>query len=366
MAQSFKQISNKLDEVKQYLQGRYVCASEAAWRIFDFDVHYHSSSVERIPIHFPDIKYVYFKSRVPLREVCDKAESRRTKLEAWFIAYQEFPSATNYTYSNFPTPFTSCHVKTIGNTDKGVILLVGSAKYTQQAVSDPLSVWNCHWRSMSDDIILSRRRITHNVNLNLPDADIQNYALAEIEKLFNDIVKSLKDFLSMSFPFDRKKEVYDNIIHSVQKKEVVFFWVIDPKLSLKPFGGITVIFDGDYHQILPVIPKGDEKVEKILDQADPHEVRFQIPSRDILTLTNALVDDINTKIFEKIPEEEHVYLSQDSIDKENDFDTAFPVEYLNSIYMLCISKHELKIKVGVTVMLMRNLNQILGLCNGTE
>ncbi|XP_074323778.1 uncharacterized protein LOC141660689 [Apium graveolens] len=34
--------------------------------------------------------------------------------------------------------------------------------------------------------------------------------------------------------------------------------------------------------------------------------------------------------------------------------------------MPCIPKHEFNTKVGVVVMLMRNLNQIMGLCNGTR
>ncbi|XP_074327997.1 uncharacterized protein LOC141665909 [Apium graveolens] len=42
------------------------------------------------------------------------------------------------------------------------------------------------------------------------------------------------------------------------------------------------------------------------------------------------------------------------------------VEYLNSINMPCIPKHELKLKIGVVVMLMRNINQIMGSCNGTR
>ncbi|XP_074374439.1 uncharacterized protein LOC141714842 [Apium graveolens] len=92
-------------------------------------------------------------------------------------------------------------------------------------------------------------------------------------------------------------------------------------------------------------------------------------SRAILTPTNVVVDDINNSILEKIPGPLHTYLSQDSIgdagDEDNDFRLAFPVEYLNSLNMPCIPKHELNIKVGVVVMLMRNLNQIMGLCNGT-
>ncbi|XP_074354300.1 uncharacterized protein LOC141693179 [Apium graveolens] len=83
-----------------------------------------------------------------------------------------------------------------------------------------------------------------------------------------------------------------------------------------------------------------------------------------------MVDEINITILEKISGMVYTYLSQDSIDDagddDNDFRSAFPVEYLNSINMPCIPNHELKLKVGVVVMLMRNLKQIMGLCNGTK
>lgn len=46
--------SNKnksVDEIKHYLDERYVCASEAAWRILVFDIHYRYPSVERLHVH---------------------------------------------------------------------------------------------------------------------------------------------------------------------------------------------------------------------------------------------------------------------------------------------------------------------------
>ena len=46
------------------------------------------------------------------------------------------------------------------------------------SVSDPLALWNAHWRCMSDDIVLNRRRATNNNDLQLSESDIQNYALA--------------------------------------------------------------------------------------------------------------------------------------------------------------------------------------------
>ncbi|KAL8092879.1 hypothetical protein AgCh_034938 [Apium graveolens] len=193
----------------------------------------------------------------------------------------------------------------------------------------------------------------------------------------------------------------------------------------KPFGGITIVFGSDFRQILPVIPKGnppgrnkiisefrkwqldvgDGIVEAVQSHSNVEDTEFIVPdnfivkssnknpintlidniypnfvnnmnskdylkARAILTPTNVVVDDINAEILDKIPGNVHTYLSQDSIDdnggQDNDFDDAFHVEYLNSINMPCLPKHELRIKVGVVVMLMRNLNQIMALCNDTR
>ncbi|XP_074352664.1 uncharacterized protein LOC141691809 [Apium graveolens] len=95
-----------LDDVKNILDGRYVCASEASWRIFGFDIHHRSPSVERLPIHFPGQKYLNFQSSADLENVCNNATSKKSKLKAWFVANSEIPQAQNFTYSDFPTQFT--------------------------------------------------------------------------------------------------------------------------------------------------------------------------------------------------------------------------------------------------------------------
>ncbi|XP_074327400.1 uncharacterized protein LOC141665319 [Apium graveolens] len=61
-----------IDEVKHYLDGRYVCVSEASWRIFAFDIHSRWPSVERLPIHLPGGKHFSFKAGYVLEDACDK------------------------------------------------------------------------------------------------------------------------------------------------------------------------------------------------------------------------------------------------------------------------------------------------------
>ncbi|XP_074322868.1 uncharacterized protein LOC141659840 [Apium graveolens] len=68
------------------------------------------------------------------------------------------------------------------------------------SVSDPLSLWNTHWQSLSDDVVYVRRKIAENIHLSLSEYEIKNYVLAEIEKLLNDVEKSLKDFSELPYP----------------------------------------------------------------------------------------------------------------------------------------------------------------------
>lgn len=233
---------------------------------------------------------------------------------------------------------------------------------------------------------------------------------------------------------------------------------VNPERFHRPFGGITVVFGGDFRQILPVIPRasqgevvascitrsklwkiakvvklfqnmrlnkgrneeevknlsdfakwvldvGDGKIPKVKDvngataeYAIPIPQKFcnlqgsntvdemidntfpdfldnyknidYLSERAILTPTNQTVGHVNTLIVEKIPGDMSSYFSVDTAEDfpgtERDQMQSFPPEYMNSINIPGLPLHELKLKVGVVVMLMRNLNQTLGLCNGTR
>ena len=94
-----------------------------------------------------------------------------------------------------------------------------------------------------------------------------------------------------------------------------------------------------------------------------------LPERAILAPTNEIVNKINDQILSLVDEEERVYLSSDTVRKSSNSITdldMYPVEFLNSLEFPGIPKHELKLKVGIPIMLLRNLNQTAGLCNGTR
>jgi hypothetical protein len=53
------------DEIKEYLDGRYCSASEAAWRLYAFPMHTHSPPVVRLAVHLPGEQTVVINPQRP-------------------------------------------------------------------------------------------------------------------------------------------------------------------------------------------------------------------------------------------------------------------------------------------------------------
>ena len=90
--------------------------------------------------------------------------------------------------------------------------------------------------------------------------------------------------------------------------------------------------------------------------------------RAILASTNEIVDEVNEYMLSLIPSDGRIYLSCDStcpsdrsIDNPDDIHTP---KFLNIITASSLPNHTLKLKIGVPVMLLRNIDQSYGLCNG--
>ncbi|XP_057422891.1 uncharacterized protein LOC130716878 [Lotus japonicus] len=92
--------------------------------------------------------------------------------------------------------------------------------------------------------------------------------------------------------------------------------------------------------------------------------------RAILAPTNEIVDSLNEYMMSLLPGDEKTYLSVDNTcssdinyDSQDDIHTP---EFLNTINSSGLPNHLLKLKKGAPVMLLRNIDQSAGLCNGTR
>jgi len=97
--------------------------------------------------------------------------------------------------------------------------------------------------------------------------------------------------------------------------------------------------------------------------------------RNILAPKNTNVDEVSNVILESLSEKLHMYLSANSLAPTEEgasaatrvsMDSLYLVEFFNILQFNDITNHKLEFKVGVLILLLRNLNQSIGLCNGTR
>ena len=113
----------------------------------------------------------------------------------------------------------------------------------------------------------------------------------------------------------------------------------------------------------------DQNVDSLIDTIFPnirtsfsHSNYFM--DRAILCCKNKSVNQINSKILSYIPSELITYTSHDSV--EDDPQGLYLPEYINSINISGFPPHLLQIKRGVPIIMLRNLDRSIGLCNGTR
>ena len=81
MASMAIEVEDKKDEIKKFVNSRFITASECMWRFFGFDVHGHDPSIQRLAVHGHNQQSVIFKEdniEHALQHV------KRTTLLGWF------------------------------------------------------------------------------------------------------------------------------------------------------------------------------------------------------------------------------------------------------------------------------------------
>ena len=106
----------------------------------------------------------------------------------------------------------------------------------------------------------------------------------------------------------------------------------------------------------------NEVFPNINDHSDNYDY---LRGRVILCPTNEEVLEVNKKVLSKLAGELSQYDSLDSVIEEHRAH-EYPVEFLNTLHLAGWPEHALELKKNCIVMLLINLDQRKGHCNGTR
>ncbi len=79
----------EVDEIKKYLDCRYVSALEATWHIFKFDMNEWFPAIKCLQYHLPNQQMVLFDDDDDVQEVAARLAIFRTMLTEWFKINQK-------------------------------------------------------------------------------------------------------------------------------------------------------------------------------------------------------------------------------------------------------------------------------------
>uniref|UniRef100_A0A0R0JCK1 ATP-dependent DNA helicase n=1 Tax=Glycine max TaxID=3847 RepID=A0A0R0JCK1_SOYBN len=238
------------DEIKEYVDYRYISPCEATWRIFGFPVHARKPVVERLHFHLSWQYNVLYEDDDDIDHILSKPSISDSKFLAWMN------KGRNLTYSQFVSKFMynqkarSWNLRKKGNTIDKLIWVPpttselfylrmmftkckgptsfedirtmtkfveaikeaknwGTTNYLRKlfvlmlltsVITKPEELWNQTWNWLAEDIAYHYKKTTLNTELEIDDEQLKNLTSLEIEKLLHPNQKSLKDYPTMSYP----------------------------------------------------------------------------------------------------------------------------------------------------------------------
>jgi hypothetical protein len=98
--------NEKIDEIEQYREARWVTPPEALWRIYGFELSKNSPPVMQLQLHLPNMHMVSFHQRQGIRKVVNCPGADRSMLTAYFEENRLDERARGILYNDFPEWYT--------------------------------------------------------------------------------------------------------------------------------------------------------------------------------------------------------------------------------------------------------------------
>nr|GEV35232.1 DNA helicase [Tanacetum cinerariifolium] len=457
-----------IDEIKNFVEARYIGPHEACWRILEFPIHYRDPPVQILAVHSENMQQIRFRSRDRLQLIVDNP-AKKTTLTEWLdynarktdgrhLTYLEFPleyawhatdkywqcrrnlnkpSIGRLTYIHpsagdmFYQRMLLCHrkgcksfrdIRTVNDevhpTNRAACKALG-------LLANPISLRENFWEHMSDEIHRRLSRTLHILDIHKNETKMKATVLFDIESILNSYSKSLKDF-GLPMPpkklldilqnkflmeegnynrevLEKEKEeliprlnedqklILDEVLNAVTSNEQKLIFVYGHGGTGKTFlwKSITCVLRLEEKIVLTVASSGITESQKqhiqefarwLLDIGDGNigdedetDVEncstVQMPEDLCIPDFNAAITELINFIYDDQTLQNPVVEDLQTTPHGNDggeSELLYPNEYLNSLKFAGLPPHRLELKVGMPIILLRNLNLTGGLCNGTR
>ncbi|KAJ3568310.1 hypothetical protein NP233_g5793 [Leucocoprinus birnbaumii] len=200
------------NEIKQYMDGRYISAPVAAWRLAHFEIHEQIPNVICLQVHLPGHHMVTFDPNDSISMIQDISHGSKRIINGSYMnaGPQSFEDLRTFNGIVHKTFHEACLVRGLLEDDGEWKLCLEEASEMQPgrqlrhlfvtillfcAPSDPKPLWEKFWPKMCDD--LPHHLTTIMRHSNHSDDDIHDYGLYLLNKLLNDAGRSLEEWPSM-------------------------------------------------------------------------------------------------------------------------------------------------------------------------
>ncbi|XP_035830951.1 uncharacterized protein LOC110868732 [Helianthus annuus] len=94
-----------VNEVINFLDGRFICPHEASWRILNFPIHERQPAVQILAVHLENMQNVTFRDNHNLQSIINNPSFGKTTLTEWLSSNNADSNGRDLTYTNYPSRY---------------------------------------------------------------------------------------------------------------------------------------------------------------------------------------------------------------------------------------------------------------------
>ncbi|KAF4530354.1 hypothetical protein B566_EDAN018479, partial [Ephemera danica] len=329
------------DEIRRFLDTRYVAGPEAAWRLQAKKLNKTSHAIIQLAVHLPGQQSVFFQAGQE-QEALQAAQGSHSHLTAWFVLNQQSPEANQYFYTDIPKYYVFNQRRWVPRRRGTKIIGRMSLVSPRQGERFFLRLLLLHVKgAKSYNDLKIFQGIQHST---FQAAAAARGLLASNEEWQN----TLREAVSYQMP-RQLRQLFSMILVFGNPPNAISLWQ-----EFKEFL---------CHGIQP-----NEFAEDIVLRILEYKLlQFQLTLADFALPQPTYIIPADYDLDQVEEQQNLQYLSYDEFISADDEDAGLiPTEFMNALTPSSLPPHCLNLKVGSIVMLLRNLNLSMGLCNGTR